>query len=155
MIVDSASSTTRPLQELTEPFDPVACLGDRDRRRAAEIPTPGAPGRYLQVQGPDSALLIPLGDEPLHVGRGLAADIRLDHNSVSRRHAIIIARGSRTRILDDRSLNGTFVNGSRIEHADLQDGDVIVLGWFELRFVEVSEDTANRQESMRINSPPR
>jgi len=139
MSVDTANSTTRPLEEITEPFDPVACLGDRDRRRAAAIPIPGSPGRYLQVQGPDSALLIPLGEEPLHIGRGLAADIRLDHNSVSRRHAIILARGSRTRMLDDRSLNGTFVNGRRVEHTDLHNGDVIVLGSFELRFVEVSE----------------
>ncbi len=155
MIVDSANSRTRPLQEITEPFDPVSCLVDRDRRRAAAMPIPGSPGRYLQVQGPDRALLIPLGQEPLHIGRGLAADIRLDHNSVSRRHAIILARGSRTRILDDRSLNGTFVNGRRVEHTDLHNGDVIVLGWFELRFVEVSQVTANRRESMRINSPPR
>ena len=119
------------------------------------MPTPSAPGRYLEVQGPDEALLIPLAEGPMHIGRGLGADIRLDHNSISRRHAIIIARGSGPRILDDRSLNGTFVNGRRIEHADLHNGDVIVMGWFELRFLEVPESTPQPRQSMRINSPLR
>jgi FHA domain-containing protein len=119
---------------ITEPFDPVACLSSRDRRRAVAV-AGGQLGRYIEVQGQDEGLLIPLGEEVLHVGRGLSVDLQLDDSSVSRRHAIIMPRGSGVRILDDRSLNGTFVNGRRIEHADLRDGDMITVGRFELRYI--------------------
>jgi pSer/pThr/pTyr-binding forkhead associated (FHA) protein len=121
---------------LTERFDPTACLDERVRHQAA-LADPVEPGRYLQVQGPDRALLIPLGSEPIHIGRGLSADLHLDENSVSRRHAILVPRPSGARILDDRSSNGTFVNGRRIQQVDLQDGDVVVLGRIMLRYLEI------------------
>ena len=98
---------------------------------------PVEPGRYIEIQGPEQTLLIPLTDDVMHVGRGLAADLRLDDNSVSRRHAILVPRPSGARILDDRSANGTLVNGRRVQQADLRDGDVIVLGRVVLRFLEV------------------
>ncbi|MBA2360301.1 MAG: FHA domain-containing protein, partial [Actinobacteria bacterium] len=63
-----------------------------------------------------------------HVGRGIAADVRLDDHTVSARHAIVVLRGEKLRILDDRSTNGTSVNGRRVDEAELRDGDVVVLG---------------------------
>jgi len=133
MIATSDRLTRDAIDEMTEQFDPVACLASRDRLRAMAV-EPGAPGRYLQVQGLDQALLIPLGEEVLHVGRGLTADLHLDDSSVSHRHAILVPGPAGVQILDDRSLNGTFVNGRRIEHAGLRNGDVITIGRFELRY---------------------
>jgi pSer/pThr/pTyr-binding forkhead associated (FHA) protein len=72
-----------------------------------------------------------------HVGRGLSADLRLDEASVSRRHAIFHEARSGVRVLDDRSANGTFVNGRRIVQADLQNGDVLVLGRVVMRYLQV------------------
>jgi len=122
---------------MTERVDAVACLDERARRQA----TPARPvesGRYIEVQGPSETLLIPLGPGVTHIGRGLAADLRLDEGSVSRRHAILVQRSSTTvRILDDRSANGTFVNGRRIVQADLCSGDVLVLGRVVLRYLEL------------------
>ena len=91
----------------------------------------------MEVQGSERALLIRLEDGVLHIGRGLSAGLRLDENSVSRRHAILVPRPRGARILDDRSSNGTLVNGRRVQQADLRDGDVIVLGRVELRYLEV------------------
>jgi pSer/pThr/pTyr-binding forkhead associated (FHA) protein len=119
----------------TERVDAVAALDESVRRKASE--TPGGPGRYLEVQGPSGALLIPIGDGVMHIGRGLAADVHLDEKSVSRRHAMLVPRPSGPRLLDDRSSNGTFVNGRRIVQADLHNGDVIVLGRVVLRYLEV------------------
>jgi pSer/pThr/pTyr-binding forkhead associated (FHA) protein len=51
-----------------------------------------------------------------------------------------VERGGRAVLLDDRSMNGTWVNGSRVEAAILSDGDEIALGRVVLRFVEVAED---------------
>jgi pSer/pThr/pTyr-binding forkhead associated (FHA) protein len=98
---------------------------------------PTEAGRYFEVQGTEERLLIALGSGVTHIGRGLAADLRLDEDSVSRRHAILVYRRSGSRILDDRSSNGTFVNGRRVTQANLQNGDVLVLGRVVLRYLEV------------------
>jgi pSer/pThr/pTyr-binding forkhead associated (FHA) protein len=121
---------------MTERFDPIACLDERVRSQAA-LAGPTQPGRYVEIHGPDQALLIPLGKDPMHIGRGLAADLRLDESSVSRRHAILVPRPSGARILDDRSSNGTFVNGRRVQQEDLRSGDVLVIGRVVLRYLEV------------------
>jgi pSer/pThr/pTyr-binding forkhead associated (FHA) protein len=128
--------TPAAVDGITERFDPTACLAERERHRAVPV-EPLERGRYVEIQGPYQTLLIPLAAGPMHVGRGLAADLRLEDNSVSRRHAIIVPRPSSARILDDRSANGTLVNGRRVQQADLHDGDVIVLGRVVLRFLEV------------------
>jgi hypothetical protein len=127
----------RPTHEQqTERVDPIECLDEGVRHRARPV-EPVDPGRYIEVQGRDQTLLISLCDEVIHIGRGLAADLRLDESSVSRRHAILVPRASGARILDDRSSYGTFVNGRRVQQADLRDGDVIVLGRVMLRYLEV------------------
>jgi pSer/pThr/pTyr-binding forkhead associated (FHA) protein len=72
------------------------------------------------------------------VGRSFAADMVLDDQSVSRRHAIVHQRSAGTRILDDRSANGTFVNGRRTLAADLHDGDVVVLGRVVLTYRDIA-----------------
>lgn len=122
--------------EVTERFDPIDCLDERFRQRSTPV-QPTEPGRYIEIQGRDGDLHISLGAEPIHIGRGLAADLHLDESSVSRRHSILIPRSSGVRILDDRSLNGTYVNGRRVEQADLCDGDVIMLGPVLLRYMEI------------------
>jgi FHA domain-containing protein len=121
---------------LTERFDPIACLDERVRHEAA-LTGPAAPGRYIEIQGREQCLHIALGKDPMHIGRGLAADLRLDESSVSRRHAILVPRPNGARILDDRSSNGTFVNGRRVQQADLCNGDVLVIGRVVLRYFEV------------------
>jgi hypothetical protein len=125
-----------PAEGATERFDPVECLDERVRTRASTI-APSSPGRYLEVQGSDRTLLIPLEGEMLRIGRGLAADLRLDENSVSRRHAIVVTMPEGARILDDRSSNGTIVNGERVQQADLSHGDEIALGRVTLRYIDI------------------
>lgn len=120
---------------LTERVDAIACL-DESVRRKAITERPSGPGRYLEVQGPGESLLIPIGSGVMHIGRGLSADLHIDEQSVSRRHAMLVERPGGARLLDDRSSNGTFVNGRRIVQADLENGDVIVLGRVVLRYLE-------------------
>ena len=133
---------TNPTSEgLTERVDAIACLDERARRKAISE-RPSGPGRYLEVQGPSETLLIPLGTGVMHIGRGLSADLRLDENSVSRRHAMLVHRPTGPRLLDDRSSNGTFVNGRRIVQADLHNGDVLVLGRVVLRYLELGTGDA-------------
>lgn len=123
------------IEGATERFDPIDTLDESVRQRADDAQS-GQPGRYVEVQGPERTLTIPLGADSVRIGRGLGADLRLDEASVSRRHAILVPHGDGTRILDDRSSNGTLVNGRRVQQADLASGDVIVLGRVVLRYMQ-------------------
>jgi hypothetical protein len=72
------------------------------------------------------------------IGRSVAADIRLDDPSVSRRHALIVSEaGEALRVLDDRSLNGVLVNGEPVEWGRLEQGDELTIGRYRLFVAEV------------------
>jgi predicted RNA-binding Zn-ribbon protein involved in translation (DUF1610 family) len=67
------------------------------------------------------------------IGRSETADVYLDDPTVSRRHAMIVVKPGRgLRVLDDRSLNGIFLNGKPIELARVDDGDELAVGRFRL-----------------------
>ena len=132
----SLTLTSPPAEALTERFDPIECLDGRIRG-SAPAERPLASGRYLEVRGAERSLMIPIGEDPLRIGRGLSADVHIDENSVSRRHAIVVPEGTGVRILDDRSSNGTLVNGRAVEQARLSDGDTILIGRVPLRYIEV------------------
>lgn len=96
------------------------------------------PGQYLAYRaGDDEANVFALQREWTRIGRSLAADVRFDDPTVSRRHALIVRQPDGLRVLDDRSLNGVFVNGERVEWSTLADGDEIVIGRHHLHFVDV------------------
>jgi DNA-directed RNA polymerase subunit RPC12/RpoP len=97
------------------------------------------PGQYIgyRAGGEGDVLAFPLQREWTRIGRSLAADIRFDDPTVSRRHALIVRQPDGLRVLDDRSLNGVFVNGERVEWSTLADGDEIVIGRHHLYFVDV------------------
>jgi pSer/pThr/pTyr-binding forkhead associated (FHA) protein len=92
-------------------------------------------GHYLVYREGDRASVMPLVREWTKIGRSLTADIRLDDPTVSRRHALICVQSEGVRVLDDRSLNGVFLNGDRTEWAPLEDGDEIVIGRYRLYFL--------------------
>ncbi len=72
------------------------------------------------------------------MGRSLAADVRFDDPTVSRRHALVVRGPDGLRVLDDRSLNGVFVNGQRVESHALADGDELVVGRYHLHVLEIT-----------------
>src|SRR5687767_7320851 len=73
------------------------------------------------------------------VGRGSEADLQLDHESVSRRHAAFRGDGGQLVVEDLQSRNGTFVNGQPIVgRVSVVVGDRIVLGSCELELTRAS-----------------
>lgn len=96
------------------------------------------PGEYLAQEVDGELRILPLTREWTRVGRSLAADVRFDDPTVSRRHALLVRQADGVRVLDDRSLNGVFVNGERVDWRVLRDGDEIVVGRYRLTFVQVS-----------------
>jgi ABC-type multidrug transport system ATPase subunit len=88
------------------------------------------------------------GDLPagaIKIGRADDNDIVIPEILASRHHASLVPTAHGTEIRDNRSINGTFVNGSRVETAVLNEGDVVTIGNIDLVF---SQGTlARRQES--------
>lgn len=99
----------------------------------AQVP---AGGTALAWTADGELHVVPVEKEWTRIGRSLAADVRFDDPTVSRRHALLIRQADGVRVVDDRSLNGVFVNGSRVEWHALADGDDVVVGRYRLRWLE-------------------
>jgi diguanylate cyclase (GGDEF)-like protein len=70
-----------------------------------------------------------LENDELVIGRGTAAQIRLQSDALSRQHARIFRDAGAVYVEDLRSANGTYLNGQRlVEKTALRDGDRIELG---------------------------
>jgi hypothetical protein len=69
------------------------------------------------------------------IGRSPDCDVFLDDVTVSRRHALLLRKGSHYVLEDQGSLNGTFLNRHRIETAELADGDELQIGKYRLTFL--------------------
>ncbi|MFZ2049745.1 MAG: FHA domain-containing protein [Solirubrobacteraceae bacterium] len=95
-------------------------------------------GEHLVYEQDGELVEVPLTREWTRIGRSLTADVRFDDPTVSRRHALIVRHADGVRVLDDRSLNGVFVNGERVEWRALRDGDEIVVGRYRLNFLDMS-----------------
>jgi predicted nucleic acid-binding Zn-ribbon protein len=102
------------------------------------------PGEYLALEDDGEIRLVPLTREWTRIGRSLAADVRFDDPTVSRRHALLVRQADGVRVLDDRSLNGVFVNGERVDWRVVKDGDEIVVGRYRLAFIEHAGTPAGR-----------
>lgn len=76
----------------------------------------------------------PIGPKGLTIGRQLDNEIVLNHAIVSRHHARIEMRGHQAWIIDLNSRNGITVNRLRLKEEPLNDGDIIGIGPFELRY---------------------
>jgi predicted RNA-binding Zn-ribbon protein involved in translation (DUF1610 family) len=97
-------------------------------------------GDYLAYDEDGHLRVIGLEGGWTRIGRSLAADIRFDDPTVSRRHAMLHrAPEGVARVLDDRSLNGVFVNGERVDMRTLSDGDEVTIGRFRLYFLTLSD----------------
>ena len=114
-------------------------LNERDRRKGAAPGSTSAPGCYLAIESGDDVVNLPLTGEVTRLGRSLSADVHLDDATVSRRHAMVVEREGAYVLLDDRSMNGTWLNGERVSEALLADGDVIQLGAVRLRYLDVPD----------------
>jgi predicted nucleic acid-binding Zn-ribbon protein len=102
------------------------------------------PGEYLCYEEHGELRTVPLTREWTRIGRSLAADVRLDDPTVSRRHALIVRDPKGVRLLDDRSLNGVFVNDTRVESRILNDGDEIIIGRYRLSLLSVAPGAGQR-----------
>ncbi|MEE9295923.1 MAG: FHA domain-containing protein [Phycisphaerae bacterium] len=88
----------------------------------------------LAIEDPGTRKLTRLSRDVSILGRSSGCDVPIEDREVSRVHAIIFNFLNRPALLDLVSENGTWVNDKRAVFAMLQDGDVLTLGSYQLRF---------------------
>jgi adenylate cyclase len=86
----------------------------------------------LEINGEEQTFR--LTERGLYIGRALENDIVLNNAIVSRRHAEVQLRGREAWVNDLGSRNGNSVNRLRVKAVRLNDGDIIQVGPFEIRF---------------------
>jgi pSer/pThr/pTyr-binding forkhead associated (FHA) protein len=83
------------------------------------LPTPvhedGAPTRLVITSGGKAGLEIPLGTEPLTIGRASDSGLQIRDDYTSTHHARLLLWGEDWVIQDLDSTNGTYVDGERID----------------------------------------
>jgi pSer/pThr/pTyr-binding forkhead associated (FHA) protein len=95
---------------------------------------PSRSAMLLVRSGPTAGARYLLDTDVTTVGRHPEADIFFDDVTVSRRHAEIGRTGAVFELVDQRSLNGTYVNGERVDRAVLTNGAELRIGKFRLNF---------------------
>lgn len=101
--------------------------------RLTDLP-PGI-GMLIVRRGPNAGSTFVLDQDATTLGRHPDSDIFLDDVTVSRRHAVVERGGQGYEVRDVGSLNGTYVDHERIEHAALTDLSELQIGRFVLTFV--------------------
>ncbi len=143
---DGASFTRASLFAGTGRFKPTEpdaqTLTDADALQSARDAI-DEPGRYLIFHDSGSVRTVALPSDSMRIGRSLSAHLRFEDPTVSRRHAVLVTESEGLRLLDDRSLNGVFVNGERTVSRVLEDGDEVVIGRYRLRFADLAGSPAH------------
>ena len=117
----------------------------RDALVAAAAPVvASSPDRPLLtvLVGLNEGQIFALDRAETSIGRGRDAYVDIDDAGISRRHARIVRLAGPRYILEDLgSANGVFVNGRKVEHVELVDGDRVQVGArLVLRFGYLSAD---------------
>jgi len=120
---------------------PVAAAGATIQSKAVSGGglAPGKKYALIIVQGEESGRVIPIEKSRITLGRA-DCDVSLKDPELSRQHALISIHGMNARLEDLGSTNGTFVDGERVETAELADRSEFRIGFHEFVFVMRDQD---------------
>jgi diguanylate cyclase (GGDEF)-like protein len=131
----STRSSRPSMSSITNEWeDEEASTRTTDTAIAVVPPAPSAPKRtravLTVVSGPSTGRVFSVAEQAHTViGRGREADVRIDDAGASRAHARVTTMGDGRYFVEDLgSTNGTFLDGKRIERAELHSGDRVNLG---------------------------
>lgn len=121
----SEATIAMPVVNSAESFAPGTDKGPRD----------SSCDELVIVNGPQSVQHFVLEDVETIAGRDEHLALVLDDVSVSRRHAVFTRTSSgRVTLRDLNSLNGTYVNGTRVEEVVLHSADEVQVGKYKMVF---------------------
>jgi diguanylate cyclase (GGDEF)-like protein len=103
------------------------------------------------IYGADLGRRIVLDGATLEIGRSVKCDVSIDQESVSRKHARLSWDGSRYKLTDLGSTNGSYVNDELCTERYLKDGDQLKIGRTILKFMTGDNiETAYHEEIYRL-----
>jgi hypothetical protein len=119
-----------------EPVTATYRIDDSGELVPVEIDDVAAQGPALVIRAGGGRVgeSFPVAGERMSIGRRPDSEVFLDDVTVSRDHALLISRADQWYLDDCGSLNGTYVNRSRIESQRLQEGDELQIGKYKLTF---------------------
>ena len=101
-----------------------------------DVPGDGEVGQLIVTRGGTAGARFALSEQVVTIGRHPQSTIFLDDITVSRRHAEVRrAPDGQYTLHDVGSLNGTYLDGDRIDQATLREGAQVQVGKFRLVFV--------------------
>jgi pSer/pThr/pTyr-binding forkhead associated (FHA) protein len=98
--------------------------------------------KLIVMKGSAGTKQVALLENETTIGRASSNDVVLESMQVSRRHAIVRVDGPQVSVTDLGSLNGVFVNGSKVRSRVLAGGDEIAIGNFKVRFLSGDHEVA-------------
>jgi hypothetical protein len=128
----TADTTISFGENLTSEHEVVVALSAEEHVAVTSLPPTSA--LLIMHRGPSAGARFLLDAERTTAGRSPDADIFLDDVTVSRKHVEFVREGDGFIVRDVGSLNGTYVNRSRIEQATLHAGDEVQVGKFRMTF---------------------
>ncbi|GGB94583.1 FHA domain-containing protein [Cellulomonas carbonis] len=132
----AAADTTMSFGEgVVVPVDhdaPPVGLSAEEKAAVAALPSTSA--LLIMQRGPSAGARFLLDADRTVAGRSPSADIFLDDVTVSRKHVEFVRETEGFVVRDVGSLNGTYVNRTRIEQALLRPGDEVQIGKFRMTF---------------------
>jgi hypothetical protein len=96
--------------------------------------TAHGPALVIRAGGGRAGESFAVDRERMTIGRRPDCEVFLDDVTVSRDHALLVRRGDSWYLDDCGSLNGTYVNRSRIESQRLEEGDEVQIGKYKLTY---------------------
>jgi pSer/pThr/pTyr-binding forkhead associated (FHA) protein len=145
-IADQPQETDTTIHDSAEFQAQLAALhGEVTAEEEAAIAAlPSGSALLVVRRGPDAGSRFLLDTDLATVGRHPEADIFLDDVTVSRRHTEFLRHGTTFEVRDLGSLNGTYLDGVRIDTALLHEGAEVQLGKFRLTFFASRLDLAHQ-----------
>jgi len=92
-----------------------------------------------------------LTDQPVAVGRDESADVKINDDSLSRRHFVIVREGQHYLLKDLNSQNGTWVAGRRAQATKLRHNDCIAAGRTLFLFSDHPRPASPRPENPSVS----
>ncbi|ALV47520.1 hypothetical protein MB46_08385 [Arthrobacter alpinus] len=110
--------------------------------QAAVNSLPAGSALLIAHAGPNAGARFLLDSHVTTAGRHPEADIFLDDVTVSRRHVNFMKYDGGFEVIDAGSLNGTYVNGDRVDSVRLRTGNEVQIGRFRLTYYFSSNNPA-------------
>lgn len=120
------------LQDSTEEFKVVSF----EPEKADITIAPSSLPKLTVLYGKQEGMVYHLEGDQAQIGRSPQCEVFLNDMTVSRKHAMLERMGNDWSIRDTGSFNGVWVNNANVDHVLLNDGDIIQIGCFVLRYTK-------------------